>query len=100
VAIFSASRGNAWRIDLLWPLNLAYLVAAFLGALRWPRMAGAMVALIALRSLLLATLEAPETRYTLECFPLLIVFAAGYLSTVVLPGNSLISKTLAGRGTL
>jgi 4-amino-4-deoxy-L-arabinose transferase-like glycosyltransferase len=57
-------------------LNLAYLVAAFLGVLRWPRMAGAMLALIAVRSLLLATLEAPEPRYTLECFPLLIVFAA------------------------
>jgi hypothetical protein len=35
-----------------------------------------MVALIALRSLLLATLEAPEPRYTLECFPVLIVLAA------------------------
>ena len=57
-------------------LNLAYLVAAFCGALRWPPLAGAMVGLIALRSLLLATLEAPEPRYTLECFPLLIVLAA------------------------
>jgi hypothetical protein len=57
-------------------LNLAYLVAAFCGALRWPRLAGSMVGLIALRSLLLATLEAPEPRYTLECFPLLIVLAA------------------------
>jgi hypothetical protein len=43
---------------------------------RWPRLAGAMLALIILRSLLLATIEAPEPRYTLECFPLLIVFAA------------------------
>jgi Dolichyl-phosphate-mannose-protein mannosyltransferase len=75
-------------------LNLAYLVAAFVGALRWPRLAGAMVALIVLRSLLLATIEAPETRYTLECFPVLIVLAAaalarcdkGYLTTRVVPG--------------
>jgi Dolichyl-phosphate-mannose-protein mannosyltransferase len=89
------------RVAILYGLlNLAYLLAAFLGARRWPRMAGAMVALILVRSLLLATLEAPETRYTLECFPLIIVFAAGYLSTVVLPGNGLISKTLAGTGTL
>jgi hypothetical protein len=57
-------------------LNLAYLLAAFLGTLRWPRLAGPMVGLIALRSLLLATLEAPEPRYTLECFPLVIVLAA------------------------
>ena len=63
-------------------------------------MAGAIVALILLRSLLLATLEAPESRYTLECFPLVVVLAAGYLSTVVLPGKGLIWNTLAGRATL
>jgi 4-amino-4-deoxy-L-arabinose transferase-like glycosyltransferase len=67
----------ATRVALFYgALNLAYLVAAFLGVLRWPRLAGSMVGLIALRSLLLATLEAPEPRYTLECFPLLIVLAA------------------------
>ncbi len=70
-------------------LNLAYLVAAFLGALRWPRMAGAMVALIILRSLLLATLEAPEPRYTLECFPVVIVLAACYFTTWLVPGGGL-----------
>jgi hypothetical protein len=75
-------------------------LVAVLGALRWPRMAGAMVGFILVRSLLLATLEAPESRYTLECFPLAVVFAAGYLSTVVLPGSGLIWKTLAARGTL
>jgi hypothetical protein len=57
-------------------LNLAYLVAAFCGILRRPPMVGSMVALIVLRSLLLATVEAPETRYTLECFPLLFILAA------------------------
>ena len=44
-------------------------------------MAGSMVALIALRSLLLATLEAPESRYTLECFPLVIVLRRLLLRT-------------------
>jgi 4-amino-4-deoxy-L-arabinose transferase-like glycosyltransferase len=81
-------------------LNLAYLVVAFLGMLRWPRLAGSMVALIVLRSLLLATLETPESRYTLQCFPLLFVFAACYLSTKVAPGGSLSSKTSAGIGEL
>ena len=81
-------------------LNLAYLVAAFLGALRWPRMAGAMVALILLRSLLLATLEAPEPRYTLECFPLVMVLAACYFTTWLVPGGGLIWKTSAGTGVL
>ena len=57
-------------------INLAYLAAAFAGTLRRPRLLGAMLGFIALRSLLLVTLEAPEARYTLECFPVLIVMAA------------------------
>jgi hypothetical protein len=81
-------------------LNLAYLAAAFLGALRRPRMAGAIVSLIILRSLLLATLEAPEPRYTLECFPLVIVLAACYFCTRLVPGGGLILKTSAARGVL
>jgi 4-amino-4-deoxy-L-arabinose transferase-like glycosyltransferase len=97
---YSQHPAETWHAIAYALLNLAYLLLAFLGALRWPQMAGAMVGLILLRSLLLATLEAPESRYTLECFPLLMVLAAGYLSTVVLPGSSLIWKTLAGRATL
>jgi hypothetical protein len=57
-------------------LNLAYLLAALIGAFYWPRFATAMVAYVLLRSMLLATLEAPEPRYTLECFPIVIAFAA------------------------
>jgi hypothetical protein len=97
---YSQHPAETWRAVLYGLLNLAYLLVAVLGALRWPRMAGAMVGFILVRSLLLATLEAPESRYTLECFPLAVVFAAGYLSTVVLPGSGLIWKTLAARGTL
>ena len=67
----------ATRVAILYgALNLAYMLAAFWGVLRWPRLAGSMVALIALRSLLLVTLEAPEPRYPLECYPLLILLAA------------------------
>jgi hypothetical protein len=57
-------------------LNLLYLIGAALGLRRWPPLAGAMVAFILLRSALLATIEAPEPRYTLECFPILIALAA------------------------
>ena len=57
-------------------LNLLYLVAALIGAFYWPRYGTAMVAYVVLRSMLLATLEAPEPRYTLECFPIVIAFAA------------------------
>jgi hypothetical protein len=57
-------------------LNLLYLLAALIGAFYWRRFATAMVAYVVLRSLLLLTLEAPEPRYTLECFPIVIAFAA------------------------
>ena len=57
-------------------LNLLYLAAALVGAFYWPRFGTAMVAYVVLRCMLLATLEAPEPRYTLECFPIVIAFAA------------------------
>lgn len=56
-------------------LNLTYLVLALIGLYRWPRFAGAMLLFILLRCALLATIEAPEPRYTLECFPILIALA-------------------------
>ncbi len=37
---------------------------------------GLFVVFVALRSLFLGTLENPEPRYTLECFPVVIVMAA------------------------
>jgi 4-amino-4-deoxy-L-arabinose transferase-like glycosyltransferase len=57
-------------------LNLAYLLAAIVGLFRWPRFAGVMLAFVLLRCALLATIEAPEPRYTLECFPIVIALAA------------------------
>jgi 4-amino-4-deoxy-L-arabinose transferase-like glycosyltransferase len=56
-------------------LNLLYLIAAVFGIRRWPPLAGAMVAFVLLRCALLATIEAPEPRYTLECFPMVIALA-------------------------
>jgi Dolichyl-phosphate-mannose-protein mannosyltransferase len=57
-------------------LNLAYLLTAFIGTFYRPRFAAVMVAYCVLRSMLLLTLEAPEPRYTLECFPIVIAFAS------------------------
>ena len=57
-------------------LNLLYLMLALWGLRRWPLLSGAMAAFILLRCALLATIEAPEPRYTLECFPMLIVLAS------------------------
>jgi hypothetical protein len=60
--------------------NLAYLVAALIGVFFWPRYAAPMLVYILLRSLLLMTLEAPEPRYTLECYPMVIAFTAAALA--------------------
>jgi len=56
-------------------LNALYLLLAIAGLCRRPRFWGALLAYMLLRSALLWTVEAPETRYTLECFPML--FALG-----------------------
>ena len=61
-------------------LNLAYLIAAAFGLRKWPPLAGAMLAFILMRCALLTTIIAPEPRYTLECFPMIIALAAIALS--------------------
>jgi 4-amino-4-deoxy-L-arabinose transferase-like glycosyltransferase len=60
-------------------LNLAYVGAALLGLVRGRFMPslGLLLAFVVLRSVFLATLENPEPRYTIECYPVLIVLAAG-----------------------
>jgi hypothetical protein len=67
-------------------LNLAYVAAAFLVLMCLPprssriRWAGLFVIFLVLRSVFLGTLENPEPRYTLECYPVIIVCAAAYLA--------------------
>ena len=58
-------------------LNLAYALAATAGVLRSREFfgIGLFVLFLLLRSLFLGTLENPEPRYTLECYPLVILFA-------------------------
>jgi 4-amino-4-deoxy-L-arabinose transferase-like glycosyltransferase len=57
-------------------LNLAFLLAALRGIFKHPPFWGAMLAFALLRCALLVTLEAPEPRYTLECFPMIFVLSA------------------------
>ncbi len=59
-------------------VNLAYVVAAAAGLLRARTFfgIGLLVLFLVLRSLFLGTLENPEPRYTLECYPVVIVLAA------------------------
>jgi len=62
-------------------LNFGYFVLGGVGLWRWrrsgwgPALAGAMVGFVALRCALLLTLDNSEPRYTLEFFPVLIVWA-------------------------
>jgi 4-amino-4-deoxy-L-arabinose transferase-like glycosyltransferase len=65
-------------------LNAAYLALAAAGFVRWgsrgcglhSTVACAMLAFVALRCALLLTLDNSEPRYTLECFPVVILLAA------------------------
>jgi len=59
-------------------LNLLYLVAAVAGLVRGQPIAwlGLAVWYVVLRSLFLGTLENPEARYTLECYPAVILMAS------------------------
>jgi hypothetical protein len=59
-------------------INLVYVAAAVIGLLKRPAMAwtGLFVVFVVLRSLFLGTLENPEPRYTLECYPVAILFAS------------------------
>jgi hypothetical protein len=59
-------------------VNLIYVAAAIAGLWRAREVPGVglFILFLALRSLFLGTLENPEPRYTLECYPLVIVLAA------------------------
>lgn len=78
-----ASPRTALLAATLAALNLGYFVLGGMGLRRWYRkgwgphaaLAWAMVGFVALRCLLLLTLDNSEPRYTLEFFPLLIVWA-------------------------
>ena len=72
-------------------LNLAYVAAALLAVVYRPsgrpsrgpsgiRWAGLLISFVLLRSAFLGVLENPEPRYTLECYPVVILWAAAYLA--------------------
>ena len=64
-------------------LNAFYLLLGLAGLCLCPRMWPWMLAYMLLRSALLLTVEAPETRYTLECFPMLFALGGIALSRVL-----------------
>jgi 4-amino-4-deoxy-L-arabinose transferase-like glycosyltransferase len=73
---------------LLWAaLNLFYVLAAFRGWLTWKLglVALPFIAYLLLRSIFLSTMENPEPRYVLECFPIVLAFAAGAFAGCLKP---------------
>jgi hypothetical protein len=80
-------------------LNALYLLLGIAGLWHRPRLWWAMLAYMLLRSALLATVEAPEARYTLECFPMLFALGgvAFYRFTYWVLPSVLKVKASAGR---
>lgn len=78
-------------------LNALYLVMGIMGLWLRPRLWAPLAAYMILRSALLLTIEAPEARYTLECFPML--FAAGAIAISRWRGRFYLSKEKALPGS-
>jgi hypothetical protein len=81
---FSAHPQESALALLLAAINLFYLLAAFRGWLDWKLgVSGAVLAgFLLLRSAFLGTLENPESRYVLECFPVVLALAGGAFARV------------------
>lgn len=62
-------------------LNLGYLLLAVWGLRKRIPFSGVMVGYVIVRCVLLLTLEAPESRYTLECFPMIFILAGAALAS-------------------
>jgi 4-amino-4-deoxy-L-arabinose transferase-like glycosyltransferase len=68
-------------------LNLLLVVAGFVGLARFRhvRIYGVMLAFLVVRSVFLSTMENPEPRYVLECFPVILVMAGAVPSRLLRP---------------
>jgi len=74
---------RACFIATLWGLlNVLFLFAAVMGVVRGPRprCLALMLLFVLLRSAFLGTMENPEPRYTLECYPVVFVLGAAWIS--------------------
>jgi 4-amino-4-deoxy-L-arabinose transferase-like glycosyltransferase len=74
---------KACVLATLWGgLNLLFIAAAMMGIVRGPRprYLGMMLLFVVLRSAFLGTLSNPEPRYTLECYPVVLLLGAAWIS--------------------
>ena len=79
-------------------LNAAYVLLAMAGLWARPRFWWALLAYLLLRSALLWTVTAPETRYTIECFPMLFALGGVALGRFVDGPYLLKLKAFLGNG--
>jgi hypothetical protein len=81
-------------------LNVLYLIMGIAGLCLRPRFWLPILAYLLLRCALLLTIEAPEARYTLECFPMLLALGgiATYRSMNCVWLSVLKVKASAGKG--
>jgi 4-amino-4-deoxy-L-arabinose transferase-like glycosyltransferase len=70
-------------------INLVYCLAAFAGLIRRRHLPHLLLLLtfVMLRSVFLGTLENPEPRYTLECYPVVILLAGALFSKTAHKSN-------------
>jgi hypothetical protein len=69
---------NSLRAYAIGTLNVLYLALAGVGFWRWRRagvLVWSMVAFVVLRCVLLLTIDNSEPRYTMECYPVVILLA-------------------------
>lgn len=77
-------------------LNLIYVGSALFAIARKSsclRYAGLLGGFLVLRSAFLGTIENPEPRYTLECYPVVIVWAAAFWAAKFEPSSSALRRT-------
>lgn len=72
---------ESWFSIAYGALNLLLVVSGCVGLLRFRgvRIYGVLIAFVIVRSLFLSTMENPEPRYVLECFPVILVTAGAVL---------------------
>jgi hypothetical protein len=76
---FGAHPWNSLRAYAMGALNVLYLALACMGFWRWRRagiVVWSMAAFAVLRCVLLLTIDNSEPRYTMECYPVVILLAA------------------------
>jgi hypothetical protein len=81
-------------------VNLLYIAAAVAGLVKGRPIAclGLLLTFILLRSAFLGTLENPEPRYTLECYPVVILLAAAWFARKTTASVDLPAEPRPARG--